>query len=169
MDVLGVKASYLNLSGTPGGIVEKIWRQHGSVWLGIFDSYSNAHFSTSHTGKTHCFANDEKHMHTSQLCEHRKTWKQNARPAAHFNNTIYRQYCLNSPTLYLRTAYSYLIPNGRQCKETRRRNNRHRVFLHCRSRYIINWCPCWGQSGLKWPGKAGYWPAFEDVLRTLNP
>lgn len=56
MDVLGVKASYLNLSGTPGGIVEKIRRQPGSVWFRIFESYGNAHSSTSHRRKTRCLA-----------------------------------------------------------------------------------------------------------------
>lgn len=39
------------------------------------------------------------------------------RPAAHFN-TIYRQFCLNSPSLHLRAADSYLIPNRRKEETT---------------------------------------------------
>lgn len=162
MDVLGAKASYLNLSGTLGGIVEKIRRQHGGVWFWIFDSYSNAHFSTSHRGKTHCLVRRrETHARSRLVCVRgdMKTKCQASCPFQHRLQTVLSQFT-NSPFV------SCLLIFEQQKKGS---NNQRRVSFHCRGRYITNWCVCWGQNGLKWPGKAGYWPAFEDVLRTLNP
>lgn len=66
----------------------------------------------------------------------------------HFNTTS-RQFCLISPTLYLRAADSYLIPAQGSSALSQQMHHR-----------LVDWSA---------QGYTGYWPASEDVLRTLNP
>lgn len=67
MDVLGVKASHLNLSGAPGGIVEKIRRQHSSVWFLNLLKATAMLISPHHTGGKHIAlaGRQEAHAHES--------------------------------------------------------------------------------------------------------
>ena len=165
MDVLGVKASHLNLSGAPGGIVEKIRRQHSGVWFLILLKATAMLISPHHTGGKHIALAErqEAHAHESACVCAGSRGKQNARPTAHFN-TIHRQFRLNSLTLRLRAADSYLIPNRRE-EETTSAEYLCIVAADTSQTgvFVEDWMDRSGQ------GKAGYWPAFDDVLRTLNP
>lgn len=150
MDVLGVKTSYLKLSRTPAGIVEKIRRQRSAVWFWIFDSYSDAHFSTSHTGKTHCFVETQtgNTCTESALCvgKHENKCQASCPFHQHRLQTVLSQFAISPAESCLLTfdiQQSAAQKNqGRYPTRTQQLEKHVSVSLYCHRRYITKWSFC---------------------------